>query len=57
MKKKTSTKKSANNTSELDLQTPPDSVDVAPETAMQAKHSEPLTVFDVLQRRMEREAK
>ena len=57
MKKKTSTKKSTNNTSELDLQTPPDSVDVAPESAMQVQHAEPLTVFEVLQRRMEREAK
>lgn len=55
-KKKTSTKK-ATNTSSLDLQTPPESVDVAPETAMQADMSEPLTMFDVLQRRMAREAK
>lgn len=56
MKKKTSTKK-ATNTSSLDLQTPPESVDVAPETAMQAPVAEPLTMFDVFQRRMAREAK
>ena len=55
MKKKTSTKKAT--TSSLDLQTPPESVEVAPESAMQVDLSEPLTMFDVLQRRMAREAK
>lgn len=56
MKKKTSTKK-ATNTSSLDLQVPETDIDKAPETAMQADMSEPLTMFDVLQRRMAREAK
>ena len=55
-KKKTSTKK-ATNTSSLDLQVPETDIDKAPETAMQADISEPLTMFDVLQRRMAREAK
>lgn len=56
MKKKTSTKK-ATNTSSLDLQTPETDIDKAPDTAMQADLTEPLTMFDVLQRRMAREAK
>jgi hypothetical protein len=56
MKKKTSTKK-ATNTSELDLQVPAEAVDKAPESAMQADLAEPMTMFDVLQRRMAREAK
>lgn len=56
MKKKTSTKK-AKNPSNLDLQVPEEAVDKAPETAMQAPLSEPLTMFDVQQRRMAREAK
>lgn len=55
-KKKTSTKK-ATNTSSLDLQTPEKDIDKAPESAMQADMSEPLTMFSVLQRRMAREAK
>lgn len=55
MKKKTSTKKAT--TSSLDLQTPEKDIDKAPETAMQAPDAEPLTMFDVLQRRMAREAK
>lgn len=54
--KKKSTKK-ATNTSELDLQVTAEAVDKAPETAMQADLAEPLTMFDVLQRRMAREAK
>lgn len=56
MKKKTSTKKPTN-TSSLDLQVPETDIDKAPESAMQADMSEPLTMFDVLQRRMAREAK
>lgn len=56
MKKKTSTKK-ATNTSELDLQVPAEAVYKAPESAMKADMSEQLTMFDVLQRRMAREAK
>lgn len=56
MKKKTSTKK-ATNTSSLDLQVPEKDIDKAPESAMQADMSEPLTMFSVLQRRMAREAK
>ena len=56
MKKKTSTKKTTN-TSEMDLQTPANDIDKAPETAMQAPIAEQLTMFDVLQRRMAREAK
>ena len=55
--KKTRAKKSTNNTSEMDLQVPEKDIDKAPESATQAKIAEPLTVFDVLQRRMEREAK
>ena len=55
-KKKTSTKK-ATHTSSLDLQTPEKDIDKAPESAMQADMSEPLTMFSVLQRRMAREAK
>lgn len=55
-KQKTSTKK-ATNTSSLDLQTPEKDIDKAPESAMQADMSEPLTMFSVLQRRMAREAK
>lgn len=55
-KQKTSTKK-ATNTSELDLQVQAEAVDKAPESAMQADLSEPMTMFDVLQRRMAREAK
>ena len=55
-KKKTSTKK-ATNTSSLDLQTPVEAIDKAPESARQADLTEPLTMFDVLQRRMAREAK
>lgn len=55
-KKKTSTKK-ATNTSSLDLQVPEKDIDKAPESAMQAPVAEPLTMFDVLQRRMAREAK
>lgn len=55
-KQKTSTKK-AKNPSSLDLQTPAEAVDPAPESAMQAPLAEPLTMFDVQQRRMAREAK
>lgn len=55
-KKKTSTKKPTN-TSSLDLQVPDKDIDKAPESAMQADISEPLTMFSVLQRRMAREAK
>lgn len=50
--RKKKAKQEAVKTSPLDLQAP---VDPAPESAMQVQ--EPLTVFDVLQRRMEREAK
>ena len=52
-KQKTSTKKTKNQ-SDPDLQVPSESVDKSPETARQA---EPLTLFDVQQRRMAREAK
>jgi hypothetical protein len=54
--KKTSTKK-AKNPSDMELQVPAEAVDPAPETAMQAPLAEPLTMFDVQQRRMAREAK